>query len=61
MAVGPGIGIAQVRHPDLILLDVHLPDINGFEVFWTFTASGFHRLKAFTGAPDHDRQEWQWQ
>src|SRR5580698_7716686 len=28
----PGIGIAQVRHPDLILLDVHLPDINGFDV-----------------------------
>jgi len=26
----PGIGIAQVRHPELILLDVHLPDINGF-------------------------------
>lgn len=29
---GPGIGLAQVRHPDLILLDVHLPDINGFDV-----------------------------
>jgi CheY-like chemotaxis protein len=28
----PGINIAQTRHPDLILLDVHLPDINGFDV-----------------------------
>jgi CheY-like chemotaxis protein len=28
----PGIDIAQARHPDLILLDVHLPDINGFDV-----------------------------
>ena len=28
----PGISIAQGRHPDLILLDVHLPDINGFDV-----------------------------
>jgi len=25
------------------------------------TASGFHRLKAFTGPPDHDRQDRQWQ
>jgi hypothetical protein len=25
------------------------------------TASGFQRLKAFTGPPDHDRQERQWQ
>jgi hypothetical protein len=24
-----------------------------------FTASGFHRLKTFTGAPDQDRQELQ--
>jgi CheY-like chemotaxis protein len=28
----PGINIAQTHHPDLILLDVHLPDINGFDV-----------------------------
>jgi CheY-like chemotaxis protein len=33
----PGIDIAQLRHPDLILLDVHLPDINGFDVL--------HRLR----------------
>ena len=25
------------------------------------TASGFHRLKAFTGPPDQERQELQWQ
>ena len=28
----PGIEIAQGRHPELILLDVHLPDINGYDV-----------------------------
>ncbi len=28
-----GIHLAQQRSPDLILLDVHLPDIQGFEVF----------------------------
>ena len=28
----PGIGIAQIHNPELILLDVHLPDINGFDV-----------------------------
>src|SRR5262249_39036321 len=27
----------------------------------TRTASGFHRLKAFTGPPDHERQDRQWQ
>jgi hypothetical protein len=27
----------------------------------TFTLSGFHKVKAFTGAADHDRQELQWQ
>jgi CheY-like chemotaxis protein len=29
---GPGVAIAQDQHPDLILLDVHLPDVNGFDV-----------------------------
>lgn len=28
----PGIELAQGRHPELILLDVHLPDINGYDV-----------------------------
>jgi CheY-like chemotaxis protein len=28
-----GIHLAQHRNPDLILLDVHLPDIHGFDVF----------------------------
>ena len=27
----------------------------------TFTFSGFHRVKAFTGPADHERQELQWQ
>jgi sigma-B regulation protein RsbU (phosphoserine phosphatase) len=27
-----GIALAQTLHPDLILLDVHLPDIDGFDV-----------------------------
>jgi hypothetical protein len=27
----------------------------------TFTASGFHSVKAFTGAADQDRHELQWQ
>src|SRR4051794_16697095 len=27
----------------------------------TRTASGFHRVKALTGPPDHDRHERQWQ
>jgi hypothetical protein len=27
----------------------------------TFTLSGFHRVKAFAGEADHDRQESQWQ
>jgi hypothetical protein len=27
----------------------------------TFTASGFHSVKAFTGEADQDRHELQWQ
>ena len=29
--------------------------------FVTRTASGFHRLNAFTGPPDQDRHDAQWQ
>jgi hypothetical protein len=29
--------------------------------FVTFTASGFQRLKALSGPPDQERQDWQWQ
>jgi CheY-like chemotaxis protein len=28
-----GVTLALEQHPDLILCDIHLPDINGFEVF----------------------------
>ncbi len=31
-STGTGALASAERHPDLILLDVHLPDLNGFEV-----------------------------
>ncbi len=33
-----GIGIAQSQHPDLILLDVQMPAMNGFETATTLQA-----------------------
>ena len=27
-----GLGLAREKHPDLVLLDVHLPDMNGYDV-----------------------------
>ncbi len=35
-----GVELAQQHHPDLILLDVHLPDLSGFEVLERLSADG---------------------
>ena len=34
-----GIGLALERKPDLILLDVHLPDVQGYDVFASLHAN----------------------
>jgi DNA-binding NarL/FixJ family response regulator len=34
------IEAAMLLHPDVVLLDVHLPDINGFKVAATLTKNG---------------------
>lgn len=36
-----GLEIAMSQHPDLILLDMHLPDMNGFDVFKQLQANSF--------------------
>lgn len=36
-----GIQLALTLHPDLILLDIHLPDIDGYQVFNTLRADAW--------------------
>src|SRR5260370_35144004 len=37
------LALAEKHHPDLILLDLHLPDVNGIEVPSETKSSGFSR------------------
>jgi two-component system repressor protein LuxO len=39
-AAGPALAMARVWHPDAILLDIELPDFNGFELFKQIRAEG---------------------
>jgi hypothetical protein len=43
------------------LLFVFIKRARALAPFVTLTFSGFHKVKALTGAADHDRQELQWQ
>jgi hypothetical protein len=43
------------------LIAVFLKWPTNWAPFVTFTSSGFHRVKAFTGPADQERQELQWQ
>ena len=39
-AAGPALTAAREWHPDAILLDIELPDFNGFELFKQLRAEG---------------------
>jgi two-component system cell cycle response regulator DivK len=39
-----GIAIAESEHVDLILLDINLPDLDGYEVSWRLRSSGKSEL-----------------
>jgi hypothetical protein len=45
----------------LSLIFVFMKCPTNSEPFVTFTFSGFHKVKAFTGEADYDLQKLQWQ
>lgn len=47
---------AKSLHPDVVLLDVHLPDIDGFEVAATLTRNG--RLPAIVLTSSRDARDF---
>jgi len=53
-ADGGKVALAAARdlEPDVVLLDVHLPDIDGFEVAAKLVAEGNHPAVVFTSTRD---------
>jgi DNA-binding NarL/FixJ family response regulator len=47
-----GLEAVAALHPDVVLLDVHLPDINGFEVAARLTANGGSPAIVLTSSRD---------
>jgi DNA-binding NarL/FixJ family response regulator len=47
-----GLAAVAALHPDVVLLDVHLPDINGFDVAARLTANGGSPAVVLTSSRD---------
>jgi DNA-binding NarL/FixJ family response regulator len=47
-----GLEAVAALHPDVVLLDVHLPDINGFDVAARLTANGASPAVVLTSSRD---------
>jgi DNA-binding response OmpR family regulator len=43
-----GIDTALEKHPDLIILDIRLPDMSGYDVYHTIRADGWGKKAAIT-------------
>jgi DNA-binding NarL/FixJ family response regulator len=47
-----GIEASRALHPDVVLLDVRLPDLNGFDVAQRLTSNGHHPDVILTSSSD---------
>jgi DNA-binding NarL/FixJ family response regulator len=47
-----GIAATQALHPDVVLLDVNLPDLDGFEVATRLTSNGHHAKVVMVSSRD---------
>jgi DNA-binding NarL/FixJ family response regulator len=47
-----GIAASRALHPDVVLLDVRLPDVNGFDVAATMTSNGHRPAVIITSSSD---------
>ena len=47
-----GIEAARALHPDVVLLDVRLPDVNGFDVAAALTSNGYSPDIIITSSSD---------